>query len=195
MSRKVLIYFTPETLTNSYMLYEEDSGSALVIDPRVFDLPLFDLLETNKLTIGAVLLTHADEKAAHAIRTMQSVYDFAIYGGSDSIENLPMRNIKPVNQFEAAGFEIDSIFLPGHYMDSLVYRVGDYLFPGDIMSAGSFVSADSNYGQALLLQCFKETIMEMPEHTMILPAFGPPSTIRIELETNSQLMRLPILST
>lgn len=195
MSRKVLIYFTPETLSNSYMLYEEGSDSALMVDPRVFDLPLFDLLETNGLKIGAVLLTHADEKAAHAIRTMQSVYDFAIFGGSEAIENLPMRNIKPVNRFEAAGFTVESIFLPGHYMDSLVYLIGDYLFPGDIMSAGTFVEADSNYGQALLIQCFKETIQEMPEHTMILPAYGPPSTIRIELETNIQLMRPPILST
>ncbi len=195
MSRKVLIYFTPETLSNSYILYEEGSHSAVVIDPRVFDLPLFDLLESHELSISAVLLTHADDKAAHAIRTMQSVYDFAIFGGSDTIEHLPMRNIKPVNQFEAGGFGVESIFLPGHYMDSLVYLIGDYLFPGDIISAGNFVEADSNYGQALLIQCFKETMQEMPEHTLILPAYGPPSSIKIELETNIHLLRPPILST
>ena len=163
MSHKVLIYFIPETLSNSYVLFEEGSRSALIIDPRTFDVPLFDLLESNNLLISAVLLTHADDKAAHAIRTMQSVYDFTIFGGSDVIESLPMRNIKPVNQFEADSFEVKSIFLPGHYMDSLVYLIGDYLFPGDILSAGTFVAADSNYGQALLIQCFKETIQEMPE--------------------------------
>jgi glyoxylase-like metal-dependent hydrolase (beta-lactamase superfamily II) len=194
MKRQVLIYFSPETLSNSYVLYEAGSSTAMVIDPRVFDLPLFDLLESNGLSIGAVLLTHADEKAAHAIRTMQKVYTFSIYGGSDSIENLPIRNIKPVNRFEAAGFPIDSIFLPGHFMDSLMYRIGDFLFPGDILSAGTVIDTGSSYGQELLVQSVREIIAPLPGHTLILPAYGPPSTIRVELETNIHIIRSRLLS-
>ena len=195
MSLKVLVYFSPETLSNSYILCDTQGGKALIIDPRVFDIPLFETLEANGVTVAAVLLTHADEFAARALRTMQSIYDFEIYGGSDKLENLTLHNIKSVTHFEAAGFTVKSLFLPGHYLDSLVFHIDDFLFTGDIVTAGSITDADGAYGRALLIQCIKESILDLPTHTLVLPAFGPPSTVGIEIETNNTLQLSPEIST
>lgn len=195
MKLKVLVYFSPETLSNSYILCDTEGGSALMIDPRVFDIPLFETLEANGVTVGAVLLTHADEFAARAIRTMLSVYDFEIYGGNDSLENLTMHNIKSINYFEAAGFTVKSLFLPGHYLDSLIFHIDDHLFTGDILTAGTITNTDGAYGRALLIQCIKESILDLPVHTLILPAAGPPSTVGIEIETNADLKLSPEIST
>ena len=195
MSLKILVYFSPETLSNSYILCNVAGGTALIVDPHVFDIPLFETLEANGVTVGAVLLTHADEYAARAIRTMQSIYDFEIFGGSDNLENLAMNNIKSTNYFEAAGFTVKSLFLPGHYLDSLIFHIDDFLFTGDIITAGTMTDADGAYGRALLIQCIKESILDLPVHTLILPSAGPPSTVSIELETNSALKLSPEIST
>ena len=39
-----------------------------------------------------------------------------------------------------------------------------------------------------------ETLRGLPEHTLILPAYGPPSTIRLELETNVHISRSTLTS-
>lgn len=194
MSLKTLAYYSPQTLSNSYLVCAESGGPALLVDPRVFDIPLFEILEANALTVGAVLLTHGDAYAARAVRTMRSIYDFEIWGGDDALEDLAVRNVKSATHFEAAGFTVASYFLPGHFMDSLVYHVDDFLFTGDIMSAGAVTDADGAYGKALLIQCIKESLLDLPPHTLVLPANGPPTTLAAEIETNLALRQNPEIS-
>ena len=48
MSLKVLVYFSPETLSNSYILCDTQGGKAVIIDPRVFDIPLGESAQPAK---------------------------------------------------------------------------------------------------------------------------------------------------
>ena len=192
---KVLVHFSPESLSNSYVLYGEPGSTAIVVDPRAFDIGFFELLESRNLDVVAVLLTHGNQSTAHAIRTLHRVYDFKAYGGMDSNENVSLVNIKSETHFEISGLVVESLFLPGHYLDSIVYRIGPYLFPGDLLSAGLIPDTDGAYGKALLIQCLQESILEMPDRTLVLPTFGPPSTVGIERVTNQELKLSPELST
>lgn len=192
---KLLVHFSPDSLSNSYVLYEEADRRAIVIDPRAFDLGYFELLQSKNLSVAAVLLTHGNNNTAHAIRTLKRIYQFDSYGGVEANEDIDLINVKSETHFQVGELQIESLFIPGHYLDSIVYRVGDYLFPGDLLSAGLVPDTDGAYGKALLIQCLQESVLEMPEHTLILPTFGPPTSVGIERITNQDLLNSPELST
>src|SRR5262245_58288999 len=113
---KLLVHFSPESLSNSYVLYSENDSNAIVIDPRAFDLGYFELLQSRNLSVAAVLLTHGNSNTAHAIRTLKRIFSFDAYGGIDSNEDLPLINIKSETHFTVGDVTVESLFLPGHYL-------------------------------------------------------------------------------
>jgi hydroxyacylglutathione hydrolase len=188
---QIYTYFTSETMMNTYVVWHRDRREAILVDPVVLDPGLFEIIESNDLEIMAVLLTHAHEEHFKAVKTIPKIYHHArLYGGSDRIYDIPVENLKQTPRFFAAGFPIDPVFLPGHHSDSLLYLLEGLLFTGDLLSAGSLAVADGGYGRKLLCQCIRETLFELSEHTLILPLYGPPSTLGIEKETNAVLQEL-----
>jgi hydroxyacylglutathione hydrolase len=188
---QIYTYFSSDSMMNTYVIWHRDRREAILVDPVHFDGGLFEILESNALEIMAVLVTHAHEEDFKAIKTIPKIYHHVkLYGGSDRIFGMPLENLKEAPRFFAAGFAIDPIFLPGHHSDSLLYLLEGLLFSGDLLSAGGLAMADGNYGRRLLCQCIKESIFTLNEHTLILPLFGPPSTVGIEKETNALLQEL-----
>ncbi len=184
-------YFSFQSMMNTYVIWRKDTRDAILIDPVVLDVGLFEILEGNNLEITSVLLTHAHETNFHGLKTIPKIYhDVTIYGGSSRIYDLSIKNIKEPGRIYTAGFTVDPIFLPGHHSDSLVYKIEELLFTGDILSAGNLVLADANYGRSLLCQCIHEYLFALSDHSLILPLFGPPSTIGIERKTNTILNEL-----
>lgn len=178
-------YFSSDTMMNTYVVWHKDRREAMLIDPVILDSGLFEILEGNNLEVTAVLLTHHDEKHFSAVKTIPKIYHHAVfYGGGDSIFHIDVENVKETPRFHVAGFAVDPIFLPGHYSDSLMYLLNGLLFTGDILSAGNLVLADDSYGRALMAQCIRESVYSLTDHSLILPLYGPPSTVAIEKETN-----------
>ncbi len=188
---QIYTYFSSESMMNTYVIWHKDRGEALLIDPVELDGGLFEIIEANGLEVMAMLLTHAHEDHFKAVRTVPKIYHNAkIYGGCDQIFDLPVENLKESPRFTVAGFSVDPIFLPGHHSDSLLFHLEGLLFTGDLISAGSLALADGSFGRKLLCQCIHESIFTLSEHTLVLPLFGPPSTIGIERETNIILQEL-----
>lgn len=184
-------YFSSETMMNTYVIWHWNRREAILIDPVVMDAGLFEILESNNLEITAVLLTHAHEGQFKAVKTIPKIYHTArLYGGSNSIYDIPVENLQETPEVNAAGFPVNPIFLPGHHSDSLLYQIEGLLFTGDMLSAGSLAIADASYGRALLCHCIKESLFAMSDHTLVLPLYGPPTTIGIEKETNIHLQEL-----
>lgn len=188
---RVYSYFNSENQMNSYVLWKRDVRQAIIIDPVVLDVGLFEIISSNDLEIAVVLLTHADEDHFHAVKTIPKIYpNVQIYGGGRQIFDLPVGKLTHHRQFEAAGFSITPIFLSGHHSDSLCYHVMGMLFPGDVLSAGSMARADGGFGRKLLCQCIVELILRRDENELILPLFGPPSTVGIEKKSNAVIREL-----
>ncbi len=185
----VQIYFSPESLSNSYIVSQDNKKEAILIDPKRVDLPLFEILDSQGKELKAVLFTHVDKVGLQAVRTLERIYSFEVFGGSDSLDACTITNIKSVPVFDCAGFAIRPFFIPGHLPDSIAFHIDNFLFPGELFSAGMVHNADQGYGRALLIQCIQESFFELANTTLVLPAFGPPSTLSIERRCNPDLQQ------
>jgi len=193
MSLSVQIHFSPDQLKNSFLLCCDTHNKALLIDPQHIDVPLFELLESQKKDLAGVLFTHLDANAAKTLRTLKKIYSFKIFGADDSLEGIPVQNVRQEEKFECGNMTINPFFIPGLYGDSLAYKIQDFLFVGDILSAGLVHEADKGYGQALLITCIKETLVDLAPQTLVLPSQGPASTVEAELGANRQILNPPDL--
>lgn len=184
----ILVYFSPEHLSNSYVIFEPGTSAALLVDPRAFDVPLFKLVESRKLEIRGVLLTHSNPLAFQAIRTIRRIYDAEIFGGSDMAGDMAMCNVAHQGRFDAGGHSIEVLRLPGLHSDSLFYKLDDALFTGDALSAGTMAAGDMSYGRAIMIHQTREILEKLPPETRVYPLHGPPSTVGIENGTNIDLL-------
>jgi len=67
--------------------------------------------------------------------------------------------------------------------DSVAYLVGGFLFTGIALTAGEYGKVANPYARAILLQQIRERVFSLPTETVILPFYGPPSTVAAEEAT------------
>src|SRR5690606_32275153 len=182
---QVSSFFSTKHLRNTYVVHKSGAKNAVLVDPSEIEVSLFTLLERHNLVVESVLLTHADENYAGALKSLQKIYgELQIYGGADACAGVSMTNVKESEFFKASGLRIHPIFIPGHFSDALMYRIGGMLFSGALVGAGSIEKADESYGRALVVQCVEETFRSLPETMIVLPSQGPPTSVATELATN-----------
>lgn len=178
-------YFNATQLRSTYILSERGSDLAILVDPCEFKLPLFNLLEQRELKVGSVLLTQIEEGDIAALRALSTVYgDVKIYAGSDFCGGLPCVNLKGQSNVEVCGLTVNPVFVPGYRSDQLMYQVDNLLFTGSLVSAGTVAKADESFGRALIIQNIEETFRSLAGEMIILPQFGPPSSVSTELAIN-----------
>ncbi|MDC7239073.1 MAG: hypothetical protein PQJ50_01805, partial [Spirochaetales bacterium] len=64
--------------------------------------------------------------------------------------------------------------------DSLVFKVGDFYFTGDVISAGRTGTTPDEINRRVLFLELEQKIFSRDEHGILLPGHGPPSTIMAE---------------
>ncbi|HKE00764.1 MAG TPA: MBL fold metallo-hydrolase [Planctomycetota bacterium] len=176
----------------SYLLGDEESGTAAVVDPRR-DVETY-LEEAKKLglTIRHVVLTHfhADFVSGHL--ELQEKTGAPIYLGAKAKADYAFT---PLHEGDAIAFgkvRIDVLETPGHTPEGIslvVYDLardaktphavltGDALFVGDVgrpdLLASIGVTADELAG--LLYESLHGKLLRLPDETIVYPAHGPGS--------------------
>ena len=67
--------------------------------------------------------------------------------------------------------------MPGHTADSVVYGIGNMLFTGDVLFAGSMGSTNSSYSEVILRTNIENNIFSQQDSVILMPGHGPPSTV------------------
>ena len=67
--------------------------------------------------------------------------------------------------------------MPGHTADSVVYGIGNVLFTGDVIFAGSLGSTNSSYSEFILRSNIENKIFSQQDGIILMPGHGPPTTI------------------
>ncbi len=186
---KLLYHFSPESLTNVYVLGPDDGGDALVVDPGVMDVPLLELIEQHRFYIRSVLVTHEKDAHLRGINTLLRIYDAKLYAANPLVMQHQATPVANVKQFRASGFDVVPITLTGYWSDALIYRIENLLFVGEILSAGRTGETINTYANALLVADIRDKIFPLPPQTIVLPTEGPPSTIEVETKTNRDLIK------
>jgi hydroxyacylglutathione hydrolase len=177
---KLYSLFSSVGFSNTYLLGPDGGGDALLVDPGVFDAPLLQAVEGNRLYIRSILVTHAHNAHINALRSILKVYKADIYANQPSVLDAPARHVEDGDVLSLGEFEVRAIGTPGHSIDSLSFIVGHMLFTGDTLSAGGTGKTRDGYARGLLLDTVRRKLLPLGDEVLIFPGHGPPSKIGIE---------------
>ncbi|GMQ65286.1 MBL fold metallo-hydrolase [Vallitalea maricola] len=192
--------------TNVYIVYDEESKDAVVIDPAGDEDRIIRFIEEKNLRLMGILVTHGHFDHIGVVDAIRDNYGVPVFTSreegelmADPNKNLSlnlMRKVVAVENDEVVGDKdilefgelvFDCIVVPGHSPESVCYynRENDILFCGDTLFAGSIGRTDFYDGpQDTLINSIKDKLMILPEETKVYPGHGFQTTIGYEKKTN-----------
>ena len=177
---RVFSHYVVETLSNTYVV-GLTNGDAILIDPSVFDAELLELIEDYEYTVAAVLLTHNDEEHLAGLRVLSRVYGpVQVCSAVPRVAGLATRLVTAGDEIDFSGKTVSTFGMPGQGRDRLAYYMGGFLFCGPAFSAGEVGTVSNPYAKAVLFTNIAESVFTLPDETVILPFYGPPTTVGVE---------------
>lgn len=153
---KIIRNVLGELDTNCYILLDEETMEAAIIDPADEAETLRDAIETMGATLRYILLTHGHRDHTLAAPKLHELFpDAAVYihpkdKGQVGIYRYPMEELiggdlkfyDDGDTLPLGSLTIEVITTPGHTGGSVCLRVGNALFTGDTLFAGSMGRID-----------------------------------------------------
>jgi len=177
---KFFSLFSSTGMSNCYLVGPDGGGDAILVDPGVFDAPLLQAVENNRLFVRWILVTHSHTAHVNGIRSLLKVYDASIYANQPSILDFPARHVEDGNRLALGDFRVRVIETPGHSIDSVSYLLDNMLFTGDLLSAGTIGTTRDGYARGLLLATVRKKLLPLGDEVLVFPGHGPPSKLGIE---------------
>lgn len=181
-------HLVAEGLCNTYIIAEEVGRDAILVDPAGVDTQLIDIIESHRLNLTTVLVTHRHANHTAGLAKLMRIYNPKIYAFSKSIQGFDTITLADGEEFLAAGIHVIAIQVPGHSLDSLVYQIGHMLFTGDTLHSGCIGSTKNHMERRLLEKSLKTKIMTLDDNTLVFPGHGPISKLRIERMFNHDIL-------
>jgi len=189
---------------NCYLLADRTSGRAVMIDPGEEPRLFLAELDTRRLTLEAIWLTHAHVdhimgvgavKEATGVPVLLHPADRALYDALPQQGEWMGVAIEPPPPPDAElsdGQELtlgEHRFLvrhtPGHSPGSVSFLGAGVVLGGDVLFSGSIGRTDLPGGDfATLLGSIQSVFLTLPDSTTVLSGHGPETTIGIERMTN-----------
>jgi len=176
----VFFHYSLHGSANVYLVGNDATREALIIDPAAFTTGLLDFIEGKGYEMKAVLVTHNHAHHVDGLRTLLRIYDAEVYSSNATLGDVPCRMVEDAEEFSVCGLDVKALSVPGHSADSIVYVFDKLLFTGDVLHAGLIGKTMSQYGNRLLKEQLAKKILSLPDDCMVLPGHGPPSTIGAE---------------
>lgn len=192
--------------TNCYVVYDQISRAAVIIDPAANPVAIKNLIVRLNIKPMAILLTHGHFDHILAAEEIKKEYDIKIYASeaesqilTDSNNNLSVPftgepfvinsdvGLKAGEELKIGPFRIKLIAVPGHTIGGMCYYFEEAgtLFSGDTLFAGSVGRHDFPTGNGLqLLTGIKDKLFTLPEETICYSGHGELTTIGYEKENN-----------
>lgn len=202
---------------NTYVVGDETTGDAVVIDPGGHADEILQVVENEGLTLRRIINTHAhfdhvggvqDLKEAAGVPFALHLDDLPIlenYGNQLAYFGVSAGEPPTVDEYLEADQEIRIgeillrvLFTPGHspghvtfVYDSAPSGEGRQVaFSGDVLFRGSIGRADLPGGDyERLMRSIREELLPLGDDTMIYPGHGPSTTIGQEKRSNPFLVR------
>ncbi len=192
---------------NCYILGDESSKHALIIDAPAESGTILDVLEDEGLKLKFVLLTHAhydhigalDEicEATGAevfIHTFEAdaindpTVNLALYSGAPSPKTPASKKLVDGDIITLGNIELKTLYTPGHTVGSVCYYTDGCLFSGDTLFLRGVGRCDLPGGDfKILKQSIKKQLYVLPDSTDVYPGHGRATTIGYEKNHNEYI--------
>lgn len=164
--------FEPLSSTYTYLLGDEQTGQAILIDPVISSMDR-DLAEIKRLrlTLAYTLDTHIH--ADHITAALELKRAVGSQIAAPAFDRLPCVDvgIEEGRPFEVAGIHLQPIHTPGHTDGHHAYLVDGRIFTGDALLIEGCGRTDFQNGDAdALYASVTEKLFELPDETLVYPA-------------------------
>ncbi|MGH7762341.1 MAG: MBL fold metallo-hydrolase [Candidatus Dormibacteraceae bacterium] len=190
--------------TNSYLVEDEDTKDAAVVDANLEPQQMIDLVRKRSANVKAILLTHTDVDHIAGLGALLEAFGaipVAVHETERYVvaEGRPLRrefgasttpaenvvNLAEGETYRAGSLAFEVLHTPGHSPGGVTLRIGDYLFTGDALFAGSIGRSDfSNSDSRALLEAISAKLLSQPDDLTVYSGHGPATTIGREKRTN-----------
>ncbi len=192
--------------TNCYLLIEERTREALVIDPADRVDVIARKTMDESLTLKSILLTHGHGDHILAVNELKKEFGVKVYAAKaeEALLLNPAQNLSQAlfgvsvvvqpdvlledgQEFEEAGIRLRMLHTPGHTPGGCCYYQPEerVLFSGDTLFCGSIGRTDFPGGSLSELICsVKEKLLVLPEDVRVYPGHEEMTTIGHEKKYN-----------
>ena len=201
-------FIEPPIDNNNYLLIDEESKEAALVDCSSVDDRIWNELKTNNATLKYILLTHGHFDHIAGIRPDMGIA--ANHSKPQIVMNekdlgwlknankylpmfgMPEITIPTIDLFVKEGdilklgnTEIKVIETPGHTQGGVCYLVDNNLFSGDTIFRESVGRCDLEGGDLdQIVESIENKIFTLPEDVLIYPGHGKMTSVGWEKEHN-----------
>lgn len=189
--------------SNCYIVSDEKSLSAMVIDPGAEESKIIGFLRNRRLKTEYIVCTHGHFDHVGAVAAVKSETgallalnrnDLEIYSGARDhaalwgfgIEQQPAPDIfiGEGDELVVGALKFRCLTTPGHSPGGICLYGEGILLTGDTIFAGAVGRSDLYGGSLEELKKSFRRIVSLPPETVIYPGHGPWTTVKDELEYN-----------
>jgi hydroxyacylglutathione hydrolase len=194
--------------TNSYLVEDEDTHDAVVIDSNLEPELIIELAQRRNANVKAILLTHTDLDhiaGLHELRQAFGPVPIAVHESERHVvaEGQPLRrefgpiatqvdnvaSLVPGERFRAGSLEFEVLHTPGHSPGGVTLKIDGYLFTGDALFAGSIGRSDfANSDGRALIAGIRSQLLALTDEMIVYSGHGPATTIGRERRMNPFLL-------
>ncbi len=174
---KVYFHLNLGGFSNCYIVVNEKTSEAIIIDPGKITEEIISRIEDNHLKLVGVFVTHNHGSHAGGLHTLRKIYSPKIFAADWEVAGEDTTVISGDGTIKIAKMIVKYMSLPGHTADSVVYEIGNILFTGDILSAGEIGSTNSSYSEYILKSNIEKKIFSQQDNVILMPGHGPPTTL------------------
>lgn len=183
--------------TNCYILEDEKARAAAIIDPGDEAGRILQVIEDDGVDVKYILLTHGhyDHTTAvpqlHKALPQAEIYIHRADANGAGSQLFPLAGRIPDLKFYDEGdtlalgdMTIQVLHTPGHSKGSVTLKVGDVLFCGDTLFAGSCGRTDLAGGSYAEIMASLKKLGQLPGDYHVCPGHDVTSTLERERRSN-----------
>ena len=196
---------------NCSIVGDETTHEAIVIDPGDDIEDVLNLIRRHNLTVKQIVITHAHIDHVGGAMKLRQATGAPILLNQNDYTLLKMldaqaawigmkppgkvdidQSVEPSDVIRAGNLAANVLHTPGHTEGSvcLYFPAEKTLIAGDTLFAGSIGRTDLPGGSfEKIIRSLHDTVLALPDDTVVVPGHGPLTTIGSERESNPFLVK------
>ena len=185
---KVITTVVGSLQTNCYLLIDEETKSAALIDPGDEAERLLALVKSEGVTLKYILLTHGHRDHTLAVPALKKALpDVPVYIGEADAHSPDLKYYGEGDTLPLSSLTIKVLATPGHTLGGVTLLVGDAMFPGDTLFAGSMGRTDLPGGNDAQMLASLRRLAQIEGDYTVYPGHMNATTLAREKAMNPYL--------